>query len=273
MTLANTQDRRVRDVWRQLDRVTDPELDEPITEMGFVERVTLVEANRVEVAFRLPTYWCSPNFAFLMADGIRREVEDLPWVSRVTVRLEDHLCAEELNDGVNAGRGFSEVFSEISDGDDLEEIRLKFLEKAFQRRQEAVLLALCARGLGHGEIAAMPLGVFDGIAFEHGDAAGEAENEAAKQKPRYRALLIERNLARDPHDPAFRTFAGQTLQGRDLAAYLAELRGVRINMEFNGALCRGLGKARYRQADLSKDEPTLIDFILDRVPAADMQKT
>ena len=52
----------------------DPELDEPVTDMGFVEAVSVTgrAAGAVQVSFRLPTYWCSPNFAFLMADDIKR---------------------------------------------------------------------------------------------------------------------------------------------------------------------------------------------------------
>ena len=100
--------RRLGEIWARLDEVPDPELDEPITAMGFVELVTLGEGDRVEVDFRLPTYWCSPNFAFLMAEGIHREVSALPWVSRVTVRLHDHMFAEQVNEGVNGGRRFRE---------------------------------------------------------------------------------------------------------------------------------------------------------------------
>src|SRR5690606_9064837 len=57
---------QLAEVWARLDRVTDPELDDPITDMGFVEAVSVTGAE-VSITFRLPTYWCSPNFAFLMA--------------------------------------------------------------------------------------------------------------------------------------------------------------------------------------------------------------
>ena len=91
-----------------LARVTDPELDEAITEMGFVEAVRIEDAangkQAVTVEFRLPTYWCSQNFAFLMAEGIVREVSSLPWVARATVRLADHMNAEEVNAAANSGR-------------------------------------------------------------------------------------------------------------------------------------------------------------------------
>ena len=98
------------EVWRCLARVTDPELDEPLTDLGFVERVAVIDNQQVEVGFRLPTYWCSPNFAFLMAFGIRREIETLSWVEGFRVELRDHCFGDEVNAGVNDGRAFNEVF-------------------------------------------------------------------------------------------------------------------------------------------------------------------
>ena len=88
---------QVRDVWLQLDKVCDPELDEPITDMGFVEDLDIDETGRVSVSFRLPTYWCSANFAYLMASDIRVEVEKLVWVSCVRVRLQDHMFEDQVN--------------------------------------------------------------------------------------------------------------------------------------------------------------------------------
>ena len=117
---------RLRDVWAQLDRVNDPELDEPMTDLGFVEAVSVGEDGDVLVCFRLPTYWCCPNFAFLMAEGIRREVGALPWVARVSVRLEDHMCAEEMNAAVNDGRSFAEALALRPEFADLSEVREKF---------------------------------------------------------------------------------------------------------------------------------------------------
>ena len=76
---SETSDLRVAEIWKRLSEVTDPELDEPVTELGFVERVD-VDGDTVEVDFRLPTYWCAANFAFLMVDDIRIAVEGAPWV-------------------------------------------------------------------------------------------------------------------------------------------------------------------------------------------------
>lgn len=253
--------RRLGEVWARLEEVPDPELDEPVTSMGFVELVTLGEGDRVEVDFRLPTYWCSPNFAFLMAEGIHREVSALPWVSRVVVRLHDHMFADQVNEGVNGGRRFRDIFRELSDGADLDELRAKFDEKAFQRRQEVVLLSLQARGLPPASIVAMTLGDLDRTVFQ-----GE---EDSAQAPRYRRLLVAKGLATEPGDLAFRTWQGAALSAEGLTAHLQQLRSVRVNMEFNGALCRGLKQARYKEHGepvTCDGEPTLVDFIRGRVP-------
>ncbi|WP_096785448.1 iron-sulfur cluster assembly protein [Rhodobacter sp. CZR27] len=240
-------------LWARLARVSDPELDEPVTDLGFIERIAVLR-DRVEVDFRLPTYWCSPNFAFLMAEGIRREILALPWVAQVRVRLVDHLFADKVNRGVNEGLPFACVFAE-EEGGDLDELRAKFEEKAFQRRQEAVLLALRERQVPDEAICAMTLADLDRLRFTSGPAAAEL--------PRYRAILRDSLRAAAPGDPAFVTWAGDPLSPATLPAHMARLRSVRINMEFNGALCRGLQAARYRD---SPEEPELIDFILNRVP-------
>ena len=74
-TAASVSGNREKELWRCLGEVNDPELDEPITEMGFVERAVMTGDGSVEIDFRLPTYWCSPNFAFLMLDGVRKALD------------------------------------------------------------------------------------------------------------------------------------------------------------------------------------------------------
>lgn len=259
MTDRDAMSPRLRAVWQRLDRVADPELDEMVTELGFIEAVTVADDGAVRVTFRLPTYWCSPNFAFLMAEGIRREVSALPWVQSVEVRLEDHLCAEEMNAAVNAGRSFADAFALREDGGDLAEVRETFERKAFQRRQEAVLLALGGLGFAPAELAAMTLGQLDRVALD--------DPAAAHQRTRYREVLTGRGLAARPADPAFPDLAGRPLTEAGWAARMGELRAVRINMEFGSALCRSLGRTRYKEAVMVDGEPTLVDFIAGRPPA------
>ena len=60
-----------RDVLAALGTVYDPELDEPITTLGFVGSCVVSADGDVEVRLRLPTPQCAPNFAFLMAADAR----------------------------------------------------------------------------------------------------------------------------------------------------------------------------------------------------------
>lgn len=248
---------RLRAVWSRLDLVCDPELDEPITAMGFVETVA-VNRDEVSVFFRLPTYWCSPNFAFLMAEGIRREVAALPWVRGVRVRLEDHVCGEELNASVNAGRSFAEAFAAREDRGDLAAVRETFERKAFQRRQETVIRALRAQGFEPLGLSAMTLGELRLV--PHG------AEEQRRQRARYLDLLVARGLATAPGDHAFPDLEGGPLTVEIFKERMRSLRMVRLNMEFGGALCRGLLQSRYRETVEIDGEPTLVDFIQGRVP-------
>ncbi|MCV3274262.1 metal-sulfur cluster assembly factor [Roseobacter sinensis] len=254
------------EVWDCLDRVNDPELDEPITDMGFIERIEVDQASgQVEVDFRLPTYWCSPNFAFLMGFDVRLAVNRLPWVKDTRVTLNDHCFADRVNEGVNGSRKFADVFAEYCNGGNLDRLRLTFQEKAFIRRQETVLLGLEARGFTGDDIVGMTLETLDRVAFQG--------QEEARQKPRYREILLARGLAAQPGDLAFVTWEGAPLTKHGLRDYLARLRGVRINMEFNGALCRGLQSTRYKEVEIGADGPTLVDFIHNRVPPRDPTQT
>ena len=49
-----------------LDTVRDPELDTSIVELGFVTACSVDDDGTARVRLRLPTFFCAPNFAFLM---------------------------------------------------------------------------------------------------------------------------------------------------------------------------------------------------------------
>ena len=82
----------------------DPELDEPITELGFVTSWRSPPGGDVEVRLRLPTPQCAPNFAFLMAADARNALRGCPGVRNVTIMLEDHYTGQEINDAIARGR-------------------------------------------------------------------------------------------------------------------------------------------------------------------------
>lgn len=259
MKATNLSESRQRELWRRLDGVNDPELDEPVTDMGFIERAEIAADGRVDVGFRLPTYWCSPNFAFLMLDDIRSALEALSWSPEYDVTLHDHMFAEEVNKGILEGKSFAEIFGSLAEKTDLEDLREKFRLKAFGRRQEAVILDLRSEGMADSEIADMTLATFDALDF--------GSEDARKRRLRYRDALFLRWPVLHSYDPVILDYDGGRIASETLPARLADLRSVRINMEFNGALCRGLKHTRYKEVEMVDGEPTLVDFIMNRGPA------
>ncbi|MCW2509344.1 MAG: uncharacterized protein JWP68_2492, partial [Modestobacter sp.] len=93
------------DVRRALGTVVDPELDEPITDLGFVRSVSVTD-DRVEVHLRLPTSFCSPNFAYLMASDSKDALAALPWTAQVVVERDDHHDSDIINRGLAADAGY-----------------------------------------------------------------------------------------------------------------------------------------------------------------------
>ena len=91
-------------VLEALSEVHDPELDEPITSLGFVTSCAVSPDGDVEILLRLPTPQCAPNFAYLMAADARNVLRRLPEVGRIDVRLEDHYTGEEINAASRAAR-------------------------------------------------------------------------------------------------------------------------------------------------------------------------
>ena len=92
-----------------LSGVRDPELDEPITDLDFVSSLE-IEDDNVRVRLRLPTYFCAPNFAYLMVADAQAAALSVPGVERATIFLDDHYASDEINGGVNDQHGFDGAF-------------------------------------------------------------------------------------------------------------------------------------------------------------------
>lgn len=248
-------DPREAEVWDRLSAVVDPELDESVTELKFVTGVRVAEDGRVRVGFRLPTYWCAANFAFLMADDMRRAVLALPWATGVDVELDEHMYADAINRGIASGRSFRATFGGEAREEDVEDVRRVFLVKAFQRRQETLLRRLLKSGRAPADVLALSVARLRELALD-------PEDERLVRR------YLERRDAVGParaDDPAFVDERGAAIPPEGLRTHLRRLRGVAVNVEFNGALCRGLLAARYGEAGatpLPTDrEPELIDFL------------
>ncbi|MCK1459714.1 iron-sulfur cluster assembly protein [Bradyrhizobium sp. 2] len=225
---------REAEIWTCLQGVTDPELDESVTELNFITKVDVGAGNRVHIEFRLPTYWCAANFSFLMADDMRRAVGALDWVEGVSVLLGEHMYADKINAGLAEGLSFQETFGAEADGS-LDDLRQTFLVKAFQRRQAALLNHLAAMGLPPEIVVALPLAELESLS---------GDDEGGKLVRRY----IERRAVVGPVHPdafAFVDADGARLEAEKLSTYVSGLRRVGVNAEFNSALCRGLLSVRF----------------------------
>jgi metal-sulfur cluster biosynthetic enzyme len=149
-------------VLERLAQVLDPELDESILDLGFVRSLEL-RSGHADVALRLPTSWCAVNFAYLMAEDVRRALLEVEGIRRVTVSLGDHCAAEEIETAVNDGRPFAEAFPGEGAGN-LGALHLTFLRKGFLSRQERLLRDLRSAGCSPATICALRLGE---VSIEH----------------------------------------------------------------------------------------------------------
>ncbi len=211
-----------------LSGVRDPELDEPITDLDFVS-VLEIEGDAVSVRLRLPTYFCAPNFAYLMVADARAAVLSVPGVRRARVVLDGHYASGEINGGVNEEKGFDGAFPDETESPDLEELRSTFRRKSFVARQEKLCRALLVEGHPPAKLAEMRL--------------GEVPPSEALQE--YLERRAELGLDVSPEAPLVVDPDGKRVPREAIVQHLRFARTVRVSVEGNAELCRGLLAARY----------------------------
>ncbi len=221
-----------------LAEVYDPELDEPITRLGFVSWCEVSPEGDVDVALRLPTPQCAPNFAFLMAADARAAVRRLPLVRRVTIRLEDHYTGDEINAAIGRGEGFTGAFPGETADDALGGLRELFQRKALTARQAAVCEAMLAGGAEVGELAEAVV-------------ADLPENGEARRCLELREQL---GIESGADAPAFVLPSGEPLESGQMQRWLRMARLVRTSLEANGGICRSLLQVRHGLATPSEED-------------------
>lgn len=229
-------------VLEALATVIDPELDEPITTLGFVGSCDVSDDGNVDVRLRLPTPQCAPNFAFLMASDAREAVRRVSGVGEVGVVLEDHYTAEEINAAIGKGANFAAAFPGESSGD-LAALRGLFQRKALLARQgrvAAMLLADDSRSLSHEALVALTVG----------DLPDHREVERCLQ------LRRELGLPSRPDSPALIAGDGSPIPVGELAMWLRRARLVGLSLESNGGLCRSLLRVRHGVHDPTEEVAT-----------------
>jgi metal-sulfur cluster biosynthetic enzyme len=213
-----------------LATVRDPELDEPITDLGFV-RDQRVDGADVEVHLRLPTSFCAPNFAYLMASDAQDALRQIPGVGRVGVYLDDHHDSELINRGLAASAGYVGTFGHEAD-DSLDELRLTFQRKAHVAAMERACSKLLAdpdSDLDVDDLHRMTL--------------------ADLPESREKAALIRRRcdlgLATLPSSPVMVDDVGTPIPEDQVPIKLRFAKTVRISIDGNAHFCRGLLRTRY----------------------------
>jgi metal-sulfur cluster biosynthetic enzyme len=227
----------VADVLAALDTVRDPELDEPVTTLGFVASCTVSEDGVADVHLRLPTYFCAPNFAFLMVADAYEAVSGVPGVRRAEIVLDDHFASEAINAGVRARAGFVDSFGELAAAE-LDDLRRDFVRKAVLAGTDRVCRPLLAAGHGPERLAALTLG----------------EVPPSGDRERLRARRAEIGLPSADDSPLLvDAVTGAAVGVQALPLHLRKARLTAVGVEANNGICRGMLRDRYATAGLGEE--------------------
>jgi metal-sulfur cluster biosynthetic enzyme len=221
-----------------LDTVRDPELDEPVTSLGFVASCTVSAEGVADVRLRLPTYFCAPNFAFLMVADAYDAVSRVDGVRRTEVVLEDHFASDAINSGIAAQAGFVQSFGDLATAE-LDDLRTDFLRKAVLAGTDRVCRPLLAAGKTTDDLAELTLG----------DVPPSVDRE------RLRSRRAELGLP-SGDDSALLVDAttGEAVGAQALPLHLRRARLTRVSVDANGGVCRGLLRERYGTVGVDEEE-------------------
>jgi len=189
------------------------------------------------VELRLPTFWCAPNFAYLMVQDAHDAVARVAGVASVSVRLLDHFAAAEISSGVARGSSFDDAFEELGDGGGLDALRRLFHVKAFTARQEQLLRRLLREGRTPAAVVRMRVADLPGADVDGG---------AYLEKRRRLGLSV------DPAAPLAVRPNGHPLAAEELVPYLDRARVTRVSVEANTAFCSSMLATRYGKVELKE---------------------
>lgn len=228
----------------RLDRVTDPELDRSIVELGYVAGLRVGAETFVRLS--LPTAWCSPAFAWMMASDARGEVESIEGVDRAIIKLVDHMHAEEITRGVNARRSFSATFEDAAG--EVDAVRARLDRKARLARQHHAVETLLEAGLRPSQICDL----------RRRDVTFDSELDRARlrlgdvivsvQGPPLESYLEKATSIGLVDGPAARVFAGpdgEPVSATNFETVHRRARAARVNQRGQAAVCSALHDTRH----------------------------
>ena len=89
-----------KQIIKELNKVVDPEIGVPITDMDLVDEIKIDNGN-ISVTFHFTTPMCPPVFALKISLDIKNLISKLEGVKNVKVFLKDHYLAEKINKEIN----------------------------------------------------------------------------------------------------------------------------------------------------------------------------
>jgi hypothetical protein len=178
----------------------------------------------------------------MVADA-REAALSVPGIGRVSVILEEHYASEELNTSFNTEGGFDDAFPGETEGPDLEELRTIVRRKSFVSRQERLCRTLISEGRSPQELAAMRLG----------------EMAPSQDFEKYLERRKELGLDASEEAPLVVDPEGNRVPEEAVIEHLRFAKTVRVSIDGNAGLCRGLLDVRYGGARGvgQKEEATL----------------
>jgi metal-sulfur cluster biosynthetic enzyme len=222
---------------RALDAVVDPELDEPITDLGFVRSLEIIEDDGIRLHLRLPTSFCSPSLAYLMTSDAKDALLAVAGVRRAEVLLDDHHDSDLINAGLAADAGYLGTFGAEAQ-ESLDELRATFRRKAHTAAMERALTALLRADPGVGEEDL------------HDVTLADLPDTPTTQALRRRREAL--GIADHATSPVLVDDEGNPYPRAEVPLRLRRARSVRISIDGNAHFCRGLLATRYPGSELDQ---------------------
>ncbi|TKX59929.1 iron-sulfur cluster assembly protein [Halorubrum sp. SS5] len=234
---------RTAAVKNRLDRVEDPELARSIVALDYIDAIE-IDGDRVEVRFTLPTAWCSPAFAWMMATDARDEVESLDWVEESRIELCDHMHGAEITAGVNARDTFGATFPD-ADGD-VAAVRASIADKARVSTQREAITALLDAGVDPEQVVALDRSDVE-VAGDEAHVALDGLSVVVDAEPiaDYLDRVEASGHVGAPDDTLFLTPEGDPIPADRLDVVQKRSRLASVNMGGQGAVCDALHRARH----------------------------
>ncbi|NUE02125.1 iron-sulfur cluster assembly protein [Halorubraceae archaeon YAN] len=240
--------------------VLDPELDESIVDLGYIDEIVIeptpsADRSAVTVRFTLPTAWCSPAFAWMMASDAHEAVSTLSGVETTEIILQDHMHEDEITTGINTGQPFEAVFPDADGG--LEAVRASLDHKARLARQFDAVDALLKAGMTPGQIVSLtPSDITDSsgdrthIYLQDGSFAVSAPTEPLTE---YLEMANEEGCLTGDDEPLFRTPKGEPVSIEIFEQLHRRNRSAKVNVNGQGTVCEALNESRRKALGRSDD--------------------